>query len=103
MAVSNLRRKGNTSNKLKILVRFHKIELGMRGWRLSKCLGLLTDTWLVKVVRRLEGKGIRIKANHWEIKEGRSPTIMEEVMKCDMTWEEKRKMNLCRMQKQVIL
>ena len=54
MVVSNLRRSNNTSEKLRILVEYQELELGLRmsifDERAEPFLGLLTETWLVKEI-----------------------------------------------------
>ena len=104
--MSNLRGEENTAKKLEILIEYHQLKLGLWMSIFDKdtngYLSLLTNTWLVQVIKRMRERNLSIKTNkkcHWL---GEAPTIMERVIMSDMSWDDKRKMNLCRMIKKVM-
>ena len=103
LVLSNLRGKDNTARKLSILVEYHQLELGLRLSIFDKeaheFLDVLTDTWLVRVIKRMGEMDLTIKTNKKEHWSGENPTIMEKVLESDMSREDKQKMNLCRMGK----
>ena len=105
MAISGMRGEDNTAKKIRILIEYHQMELGLRmsifDIKAKEYLGLLTDTWLVRVIQRLHLKGMQVKTNYATSWAGTNPTIMEWVLQSDLSWEEKQKMNLCRMSEQV--
>ena len=65
LVLSNIRGSGNTAKKLEILIGYHQLELGLRvsifDDEAAEFLGLLTNTWLVKVIRRVRKMKMRIK------------------------------------------
>ena len=106
MVISSIRGSDNTARKMQILISYHQQELGLRmsifDDEAAQFLDLLTETWLVEVIRRARSLGLRINVNQKTEWAGTAPTIMEEVLQWDIQWEAKKKLNLCRLARQVV-
>ena len=103
MLISSMRGTDNTGRKMKILIEYHQLESGMTTSILKvdmKWKGLLTESWVTKLVRSLRELDLWIEAEHWIPsvgREGNDGTIMESLVQQGIEREELEQANLCRM------
>ena len=89
LVLSSLRGEGNTTKKLVIMINYHQLELGLRlsifDERAHRYLDLLTNTWLVQVIKRTRKRNLTIRTNKKCQWSGATPTIMDCVLESDMS------------------
>ena len=99
MFICALRREDNTGKKARILMEYHQLESGLRTSILEKefeGMGNLTETWVVKMIRKLGEESLRIKKKLWLPSRKGGQAIMERLTECGIRGEEWEKHNMCR-------